>query len=113
MQRLTRILILLVVALLVFTLPAAAQEAGGEIYTVIAGIASGDVEVAAFGPARLQVHRGDTVRWLLAGFHNIHVNTQITMLLVPYEQDGAQSLQMNPEVFLPSIQSGGTYTGGV
>ena len=112
MNRLVRHWILVIAVLLIGILSTAAQDDTRVHYNVIAGISSTDVEVAAFGPTRLQVHRGDTVRWLLAGFHNIHFNTELTMFLVPYEQEGMQELQINPEIAFPTVESGGIYTGG-
>ena len=112
MHRAKIVVPLLIVALLIGIWSASAQEDSGVTYNVIAGMNSSDLEVAAFGPARLQVHRGDTVRWLLAGFHNIHIHTQPNVFLIPYEQDGLQTLQMNPEIAFPTIENGGTYTGG-
>ncbi len=109
MHRFMRMIILTAVVILTVILPLAAQENDGEIYEVIAGMSSGNIEVMAFGPAHLQIHRGDTVRWLLAGFHNVHLHTEATMFLIPFEADG---LQMNPEILLPGIENGGTYTGG-
>jgi plastocyanin len=112
MHRFLGILNLLLAALLIGILPLTAQDQDQETYSVIAGMSSGGIDVMAFGPAHLQVHRGDTVRWLLAGFHNIHVETEVTMLIVPFEQDGAELMQMNPDVMMPTIESGSTYTGG-
>jgi plastocyanin len=89
-----------------------AQDASGQTHLVIAGMDSGDISANVFAPAAIQVHQGDTVRWLSAGFHNIHFEEANADLLIPLEQDGKSILQLNPAVLLPSIQSGGTYSGG-
>ena len=94
-------------------LTARAQEMEPQTYTVIAG-GSGpyNADVLAFAPQSIQVHRGDTVTWLLAGFHNIHFEKGPSELVVAPEFDGKPLPQINPAILFPNAQSGSTFTGG-
>ena len=87
-------------------------ETQTQTYVVMAGSSGGNVGVEMFAPSALQVHQGDTVRWLLGGFHNIHFEDANIPLLLPLEQDGKSILQINPVVAMGNVQSGGNYTGG-
>jgi plastocyanin len=82
----------------------------GHTYVIQAG-ASGPAnsELLAFAPQSLQVHRGDTVVWALAGFHNVRFDSAPTDLIL-FPEDGPP--QVNPVVAFPSIESGSAYTGG-
>src|SRR5258708_4078519 len=73
-----------------------AYEGETQTYVVMAGSSGGNVGVEMFAPGALQVHQGDTVRWLLGGFHNIHFEDANIPLLLPLEQDGKSILQINP-----------------
>jgi plastocyanin len=89
-----------------------AQDGAGETFVVMAGGGGGSIAIEQFAPAAVQVHEGDTVRWLIGGFHNIHFEEANTPLLLPLEQDGNSILQLNPAVMMGTLQSGGSFTGG-
>jgi plastocyanin len=67
-----------------------------------------------FAPGSLKVHRGDTVTWLINGFHDIHVGaTQPLDLLIAPEVSGKPLPQANPQIFFPfGPTTGSTYRGG-
>jgi plastocyanin len=92
---------------------AQAQEAETQTFTVMAGAAGpGNMDVLSFAPASIQVHRGDTVTWMINGFHNVHLTNEPQPLAIPAEVDGQQTLQVNPAVAFPNTQSGASFTGG-
>jgi plastocyanin len=105
---------ILLFMLLLSTAVAASAQDETETFFVLAGYANaGDsVEVMAFSPATLQVHRGDRVRWLLNGVHNVHFHDAPTLFYQPIDTNGETSILFNPEVMLPTIESGASYTGG-
>jgi len=92
---------------------ALAQDAEPQAFTIQAGAyGPGNIEVLAFAPQSLQVHRGDTVTWSINGFHNVRfANEPVDLIIVP-EVDGQPQPQINPAVAFPTIQSGATYSGG-
>ncbi|MAS37258.1 MAG: hypothetical protein CL610_24875 [Anaerolineaceae bacterium] len=90
-----------------------AQEAEPQNFTVMAGgFGPNNIEVLAFAPQSLQVHRGDTVTWVNNGFHNIHFNNEPLPLVIVPEGEGEPIPQINPAIAFPSIESGATYQGG-
>lgn len=92
---------------------ALAQDAAHQTFMVQAGgFGAANVEVLAFAPSVVQVHRGDTVMWHIASFHNVHVGEAPSEFVVVSEVDGQPVPQINPAVGLPSIESGADYTGG-
>jgi plastocyanin len=92
---------------------ALAQDSGASVYTVQAGgFAPANSDLVVFAPGELQVHRGDTVNWVLAGFHNVHFESDHVPLIVAPEVDGQPLPQLNPAIPFPSIENGGTFTGG-
>ena len=92
---------------------AQAQANSPQTYSVLAGSAAEfNTAVLAFAPQSLKVHRGDTVTWILGGFHNIHFETTISDLIVAPEVNGQPQPQLNPAVAFPSIEDGGVFTGG-
>ena len=94
-------------------LTADAQGMEPQTYTVLAGGSDlYNTAVLAFAPQTLQVHRGDTVMWVLGGFHNIHFEQAVSDLVVAPEVDGKPLPQVNPAVAFPSIDNGGVYLGG-
>lgn len=73
----------------------------------------GNVELVAFAPNSLKVHRGDTVMWHFNSFHNVHFgeDTAASLIIAP-EANGQPMPQLNPAVVFPTVQTGATYTGG-
>jgi plastocyanin len=99
--------------------PARAQAPAHQAFVVFAGISGpANMDVLMFFPKDVKVHRGDTVTWLINGFHNVSfVGSSETpaapeQLFVTSEINGQQVTYFNPEVTTPTIQDGGTYTGG-
>jgi plastocyanin len=98
-----------------------AQASTQQTFIVFAGGAGpSNMDLLEFFPKDLKVHRGDTVTWLIAGFHNISfvgstmdTNAAPEQLLVNADANGQQMTYFNPEITTPTIQDGGTYTGGV
>jgi plastocyanin len=92
-----------------------ARAATAQTYVVQVG-AGGDANTALlqFAPGSLKVHRGDTVTWLINGFHNVHVGaTKPADLIIAPEVNGKPLPQANPQIFFPSgPKSGSTYQGG-
>jgi plastocyanin len=90
-----------------------AQDSETQVYTVLAGgNAAYNTTVLAFAPQQIQVHRGDTVSWIIDGFHNIHFAQGPTELVIMPEVNGQPMPQINPAVAFPSAESGTTYQGG-
>lgn len=90
---------------------ALAHEAESQVFMVHAGgHAPGNVEVLAFAPSVVQVHRGDTVMWHITNFHNVRFGEQPAELIIVPEVDGQPLPQMNPDIAFPSVENGGTLT---
>lgn len=90
-----------------------AQDAAPQTYTVFAGgAAEFNTAVLAFAPQSLKVHRGDTVQWLISGFHNIHFAETPAELIIAPDVNGQPLPQMNPAVAFPTIETGGAFQGG-
>jgi plastocyanin len=70
------------------------------------------VEVLAFAPQSLQIHRGDTVAWSINSLHDVRFADGPTDLVIAPEVNGQPMPQMNPVVAFPTINSGDTYQGG-
>jgi plastocyanin len=89
-----------------------ARDSEPQTYTVFAGGSNFyNTAVLAFAPQSLQVHRGDTVTWVM-GFHNIHFEQGPADLIIAPEVDGKPLPQINPAVAFPNVQSGSAYQGG-
>jgi plastocyanin len=90
-----------------------AQDMEPQTFYVLAGDTGAyNTAVLAFGPQSLQVHRGDTVTWLIDSFHNIHFETTLSELVIAPEVDGQPLPQFNPAIAFPTIENGGVFTGG-
>ena len=92
-----------------------AQAASAQTYVVQVG--AGDIANTAllqFAPGSLKVHRGDTVTWLINGFHNVHLGaTKPADMLIAPEVKGKPLPQFNPQIAFPSgAKSGSAYQGG-
>ena len=91
-----------------------AQDASPQSFIIIAGAGSlPQVDVMDFSPHTLKIHRGDTVTWIMAGFHDVDFNTQAQPLVIAPVVDGKPTPQLNPDVVYPHIPANGVYTGGV
>jgi plastocyanin len=97
-----------------------AQASTPQTFVVFAGGAGpANMDLLEFFPKDLKVHRGDTVTWLINGFHNISfvgssmdTNAAPEQLFVNGDVNGQQITYFNPEATTPTIQNGDTYTGG-
>src|SRR5260370_25784412 len=71
-------------------------------YTVIAGMSTQyGIDVLAYAPQTLQVHRGDTVTFKFMGFHNVHFDEQPLDFIVTSQIDGKTVTELNPVLLLP------------
>lgn len=92
---------------------ARAQEMQPQNYFVQAGgLGPGNVEVLAFAPQSLQVHRGDTVTWVINSFHNIHFSEGPVEMVLMQEINGQPVPVFNPAIAFPTIENGAAYGGG-
>lgn len=92
---------------------ARAQAMQPQTFVVQAGIhGPGNVEVLAFAPQSLQIHRGDTVTWSINSLHDIRFADGPADLVIAPEVNGKPMPQMNPVVAFPTLKSGDTYKGG-
>jgi plastocyanin len=93
---------------------ALAQDTEPQTYMVQAGTFTlGNIEILAFGPQELQVHRGDTVMWHFNGFHNVRFDSAPAELIIAPDVDGQPLPQVNPVIAFPTIENGAVYQGGV
>jgi plastocyanin len=120
-MKLTRIRLVLVAAaaiaifagMLSNRLVARAQESEAQHYIVQAGAGGPwNMDVLAFAPQTLQVHRGDTVTWLNNGFHDIHFEDAPVPLVIEGEANGQTIPMLNPAIAFRTLDSGATYSGG-
>lgn len=88
---------------------ALAQEGTSQTFVIQAGTGQGNYR--AFAPATVQVHPGDTVRWITRGC-NVHFADGETPLWLPGEFEGKPVLNTNPAAFVGNVQSGDSFTGG-
>lgn len=86
-----------------------AQEGASQTFVVQAGTGQGNYR--AFAPATVQVHPGDTVRWITRGC-NIHFAEAETPFWLPGEFEGKPVLNSNPAALVGTVQSGDSFTGG-
>lgn len=92
---------------------ALAQDASNNTYMVQAGgFGEANVEVLAFAPSYLKVHRGDTVMWHVTSLHNMRFGENEEPFITVEQIDGKPTPVGNPKVFFPTVQSGAAYTGG-
>ncbi len=92
---------------------ALAQDMQSQNFVVQAGgQGAANVEVLAFAPSNIQVHRGDTITWVITSFHNVHLGEAPAEFAIFPEIDGKPVPQFNPAVAFPSIENGAAYTGG-
>lgn len=97
------------IALLVGSGQSFAQDSVSETYVIRAGTGQGDYR--AFVPASVQVHPGDTVRWITRGCI-IHFANGETPFWVLGEYEGVPVLNSNPAALVGNVQSGDSFTGG-
>lgn len=92
-----------------------AQEMEPAHFVVQGGVPGiGNAEALIFAPQTLNVHRGDTVTWMVNGFHNIRFpdeNGLAPLALIP-GIDTVDIPQINPVVAFPTLDNGATYLGG-
>lgn len=93
---------------------ALAQDGQHQTFLIQAGgFGPENLELTAFAPNALKVHRGDTVVWHFASFHNVHLGEDNAATLVVAPVTNGQPLpQINPAVAIPTIKNGDTYSGG-
>jgi plastocyanin len=92
-----------------------ARAATAQTYVVQVGAGGpANTDLLQFAPGTLKVHRGDTVTWLINGFHNVRVGAAkpVDFVITP-EVNGKPLPQVNPQIFFPSgPKSGAAYEGG-
>lgn len=92
---------------------ALAQADAAQTYTIQAGgQGPANIDVLSFFPQSLLVHRGDTVTWEIAGFHNVRFGSEPLQQVMMQEVNGQTLPVFNSEIVTPTIQSGATYSGG-
>jgi plastocyanin len=107
-----------VLALALLIGAASASSAGAASpHTYVIQVGAGgpaNSDMLQFAPGSLKVHRGDTVTWLINGFHNVHVGaTKPADLVIAPQVNGKPLPQFNPLVAFPSgPKSGSSYQGG-
>lgn len=109
------VLILGVIAVGMFNQPeiTLAQDMSHNTYMVQAGgFGEANVEVIAFAPTLLQVHRGDTVMWHVTSLHNMRFGEHEEPFIIVEEIGGVSTPVANPRVFFPTLENGAAYTGG-
>ncbi len=107
------VVLVLIAGALSNRLVARAHEGEAQSFVVQAGAgAFANGELLGFAPQTLQIHRGDTVTWTFASFHNIHFASEPAPLVVPGEVNGQTMPLLNPAVAFNSVDSGSTYSGG-
>jgi plastocyanin len=90
-----------------------AQDVAHNTYMVEAGgFGEANVEVLAFSPSYLQVHRGDTVMWHVTSLHNMRFGDEEQPFITVEDIDGKPTTIGNPKVFFPTQESGSAYMGG-
>jgi plastocyanin len=88
------------------------SQTSGQTYLVMAGaLGPANMEMLAFAPQYLQVHRGDRVVWAMNGFHNVHVSENQIELIITPTVNGQVIPQINPEIAFPTVENGGTFSG--
>lgn len=84
-----------------------------QTFMVYAGaFGASNVEVYGFAPSTIKVHRGDTIMWHIASFHNVHIGDAPAPFVTVTEIDGTPVPALNPAIGFPSIENGAAYTGG-
>jgi plastocyanin len=92
-----------------------ARAATPQSFVVLVGTAgSNNTDLLQFAPGVLKVHQGDSVTWVIQGFHNAHVGAaKPADLVVVAPVDGKPVPQLNPAIAFPfGAKSGDKYTGG-
>jgi plastocyanin len=84
-----------------------------QTYMVEVGASGGgNIDVLAFAPSNLKVHRGDTVVFHVNGFHNVHFQPEPIQAVIAPEVDGKPVPQLNPAAAFPTIKDGDVFKGG-
>jgi plastocyanin len=92
-----------------------AQAATAQTYLVQVGVQGpANSDLLQFAPGSLKVHRGDTVTWLINGFHDVHVGaTKPADIVIAPDVNGKPLPQINPQVAFPyGSKSGTPYQSG-
>jgi len=91
-----------------------AFASGPQTYVIQVGASTiGNIDLMQFAPGALKVHRGDTVTWLINGFHNVHLGAKApASFIIAPEVNGKPLPQINPQVAIPfGAKSGSSFTG--
>jgi plastocyanin len=75
-------------------------------------LGTGNIEILAFAPQSIQIHRGDTVTWFINSFHNVRFANGPAEMVIVADVNGQPMPQLDPAIAYPTINSGDTYTGG-
>lgn len=93
--------------------PVRAQDTTQQEFMVqVGGSGPGNVDLLAFAPQSLQVHQGDTVTFVTAGFHNVRFGNDMVPSVIMTELDGQAIPAFNPEIVLRNTESGEVFSGG-
>src|SRR5258708_5943787 len=92
-----------------------AHAAAKASYNIFAGVnLDVGVDVLAFFPPTVKVHRGDMITWTFDPVHNVHFATKpVDSLLTPGDVDGKTLPLLNPVVAVPNAQPGDSYKDGL
>lgn len=111
-ENLVKKYILITLVLLLSISVVQAQDTNQEYFVQYGAFGPGNIAVYAFAPTDLQVHRGDTVTWILDAETNVHFEEAPLPVFIPTEVNGQQMPIYNPGIAFATIESGAVYSGG-
>src|SRR5258708_24882512 len=90
-----------------------ARAAAKASYTVAAGTGTDyGVDLLAFTPGTLRVHRGDTITWKFSPIHTVHFAAKPSDFAIVSDIDGQQIPEFTPAILMPSGASGDAFKEG-
>src|SRR5215213_10353222 len=112
-RRSTRFILILFLAAFVVLTHRNARAASVN-WTILAGSQTFyGIDILAFGPQSLRVHRGDTVTWKVTGFHNIRFDVKPADYTVNSQVDGKAVTELNPVITFPNAKTGDLFKPGL
>jgi plastocyanin len=112
-RRFTRFILILFVCAFV-VLAHRSAHAASVTWTILAGSQTFyGIDILAFGPQSLRVHRGDTVTWKVTGFHNIRFDVKPADYTVNSQVDGKAVTELNPVIAFPNAKTGDLFKPGL
>ncbi|MBX3061435.1 MAG: hypothetical protein KF726_00565 [Anaerolineae bacterium] len=114
MRNLKRIVLSIVVIVMLFGVWATQYRLhAASTYSVTVGMSTPyGIEVLAYGPQTLKIHRGDTVQWQFAGPHNVRFDEKPATLIISTEIDGKKVMELNPVALFPNGKDGEAHHHG-